>query len=361
MNKKFIALAVAAAAFGTTAQAVELYNNDGSTFSIGGHATVGVAGGDEDNFAVDEKSPRINMEATQDLGNGFTADVKGEWALNMLNGGENSFTTRLGYIGVSHADYGRLAAGTQWSPYYAAAGVADLPIAFANEFLYDNHGAFGTGRANGMVAYTNGFDFDNAGALNFGLAWQGDSSATAFEEVDGSGKPVSTTTVDVEDRFQVALGYEIVGLGLNYAYTGGDIKDGADKEKAESHVVSANYGTYGKGLYVAGVYADNKFMNNAPVATAGNTTATGLLEDSKAYEAILAYGLSNSLNLSINYEQVEDSKASETVYSTSAIQAEYDIHPRVRAFVAYQFDLQGSGEYKTDKDNQYAAGVRFFL
>lgn len=360
MNKKFIALAVAAAAFGTSAQAFELYNKDGSTFSIGGHATVGVAGGESEHFAVEEKSPRINMEATQDLGNGFTADVKAEWAMNMLNGGDNTFTTRLGYIGVSHDEYGRLAAGTQWSPYYAAAGVADLPIAFANDFLYDNHGAFGTARANSMVAYTNGFDFGNAGAFNFGLGWQGDSKATLGEDFDADGNSTNKETVNVEDRFQVALGYEIVGLGLNYAYTGGDITDGAIKEKAQSHVVSANYGTYGKGLYVAGVYADNKYMNFATVAT-GNTSSKGLLEDSKAYEAILAYGLSNSLNLSVNYEQVQDSKASETVYSTSAIQAEYDINPRVRAFVAYQFDLQGTGEYKEAKDNQYAAGVRFFL
>ncbi|MGR5286121.1 porin [Vibrio maritimus] len=347
MNKKFIALAVAAAAFGTTAQAVELYNNDGSTFSIGGHATVGVAGGDESHFAVDEKSPRINMEATQDLGNGFTADVKGEWALNMLNGGDNSFTTRLGYIGVSHADYGRLAAGTQWSPYYSAAGIADAPIAFANDFLYDNHGALGTGRADGLVAYTKGFEFGDAGALNVGLGWQG--SADLVDEDDNK---FGIT----DDRGQIALGYDIANFNVNYAYTGGDVRVNALTEKAQSHVVSAKYGQYGNGLFVAGVVAMNEYMNGASIS--GGALP---LEETRAYEAIVAYSLSNSLNLSVNYEAVNDEKKSDTVYATSAIQAEYDIHPRVRAFVAYQFDLQGSGEYKTDKDNQYAAGVRFFL
>ncbi|MBY6198324.1 porin [Vibrio hangzhouensis] len=347
MNKKFIALAVAAAAFGTTAQAVELYNKDGSTFSIGGHATVGVAGGDEDHFAVDEKSPRINMEATQDLGNGFTADVKGEWALNMLNGGDTSFKTRLGYIGVSHDDYGRVAAGTQWSPYYSAAGIADMPIAFANDFLYDNHGALGTGRADKMVAYTNGFDFANAGALNFGLGWQGSADIT-----NALGNKVGETA----DRGQVALGYDIAGFNVNYAYTGGDITISGATEKAQSHAVSAKYGQYGNGLYVAGVVAMNEYMNGGSVS--GNDMP---LEETRAYEAIVAYGLSNSLNLSVNYEAVSDEKKSDTIYATSAIQAEYDIHPRVRAFVAYQFDLQGTGDYKADKDNQYAAGVRFFL
>jgi predicted porin len=352
MNKNIIALAVAAAAFGTTAQAVELYNNDGSTFSIGGHATVGVAGGDEEHFAVDEKSPRINMEATQDLGNGFTADVKGEWALNMLNGGDNSFTTRLGYIGVSHDEYGRLAAGTQWSPYYSAAGIADQPIAFANDFLYNNHGAFGTGRADKLVAYTKGFDFADAGVLNVGLGWQGS------QDIKNNGVKTGMT----DDRGQVALGYDIAGFNVNYAYTGGDIQHTsiAGTKKAQSHVVSAKYGTYGNGLFVAGVYAMNDYMNYDDAVKPGYAN---LLEESRAYEAIVAYGLTNSLNLSINYESVTDEKLGETVYATSAIQAEYDIHPRVRAFVGYEFDLEGTGVYKVSnkKNNQYAAGVRFFL
>ncbi|GAM55932.1 outer membrane protein N, non-specific porin [Vibrio ishigakensis] len=42
MNKKIIALAVAAAAFGTQASAVELYNNDGTTFAVGGHVTAAI-------------------------------------------------------------------------------------------------------------------------------------------------------------------------------------------------------------------------------------------------------------------------------------------------------------------------------
>ncbi|MCV5754808.1 hypothetical protein OFN51_39010, partial [Escherichia coli] len=80
---------------------------------------------------VGTNSPRINISATQDLGNGFTADARGEWALNYLDGGEESFKTRLGYLGITHEVYGRAVGGTQWSPYYDVAGIADMPIAFA--------------------------------------------------------------------------------------------------------------------------------------------------------------------------------------------------------------------------------------
>ena len=43
MNKKLLALAVSGAVFGTQAVAVELYNEDGTTFSeVGGHVSVAV-------------------------------------------------------------------------------------------------------------------------------------------------------------------------------------------------------------------------------------------------------------------------------------------------------------------------------
>jgi predicted porin len=366
MNKKFIALAVAAAAFGTTAQAVELYNNDGTTFAIGGHFTVGLGDAESSAAGVNEVSPRINLEATQDLGNGWSADTKGEFQTNLLEGGETSFTTRLGYIGVSHEELGRVVVGTQWSPYSGAALVADQPIAFANDFAYDNQGALGTARADGMIAYTNAFDFDNAGAFNFGLGWQG---ASTIDNTDEESTPaISKGKFNVGQRAQVKLGYDVAGFGLNYAYSGGDISsaDAAQTldDKATSHVVSAKYGTYGEGLYIAGVYAMNDYMTSYDKGTNGLQ-----LDDTKAYEAILAYGLSNSLNLSINYEAVKydgdkvlgAGYQGETIYSTTAIQAEYDISSRIRTYAGYEFDLQGTGEFKEKRDNVWMAGVRFFL
>ncbi|MCW0469928.1 porin [Vibrio chagasii] len=152
--------------FGTRAVAVELYNEDGTTFSVGGHVSVAVGdvnGSDRQNNLTTSVLRLFlhypNFGATHELGNGFTADAGGEWALNMLNGGDESFTTRLGYVGVSHDDYGRAAVGTQWAPYYNVAGVADMPIAFANDFIYEDHGNLGTGRGEEMVSYSNALDF----------------------------------------------------------------------------------------------------------------------------------------------------------------------------------------------------------
>ncbi|MEZ9766247.1 porin [Vibrio breoganii] len=358
MNKKIIALAVAAAAFGTQASAVELYNQDGSTFSIGGHVSVSAKGnmGDVANNTngvttgysdgstdIIANSPRINFTATQDLGNGFTADARGEWALNYLDGGANTFTTRLGYIGVTHDDFGRAVAGTQWSPYYDIAGIADMPIAFANDFLYDNHGALGTGRAENMVSYRNDIQLGDNLSIFGGLGIQ--DSQTGFDS-----------------RGQVSLGANFADFMVGYSYNAGDRTDGlTTKEEAVSHALSAKYGSYGNGLYVAAVYTMNEYMHGTSNYNTGSTTGE-VLSDSDGIEFIAAYAFANSLNLSINYEAVEGNDKSVvdgTVYSQMAFQAEYNITPTFVTFAGYQLDL--GNDLNNKENDMWNVGVRYYL
>jgi predicted porin len=351
MNKKLLALAISGAVFGTQAVAVELYNEDGTAFSVGGHVSVNLNGSEKGDTDVGTNSPRINFNATQELGNGFTADAKGEWALNYLNGGDESFTTRLGYVGLTHDELGRAVAGTQWAPYYDVASATDMPIAFANDFLYDNHGALGTGRADKMASYRNGFDFGEAGELSFGLGWQGSNDVTTDTENVLGGVVVTTrSTVSYDDRIQATLGYSIAGVKLGYAFNTGDFKEGGVSKTAESHLVSAAYGSYGSGLYLAGIYASNENMNVG-------------LEESDAYELLAAYALANSLNLSVNYEVVEGEAtkgaATQTDREELALQAEYNFTSNVVGYTGYQFDLNDADNRKTD--DKWTIGARFYL
>ncbi|KDM92467.1 porin [Photobacterium galatheae] len=338
MNKKHLAIAVAAAFYGSQAVAVDLYNEGDTTFSVGGHVSVGLGGSEEGETEVKQVSPRINVSAAQDIGNGFVADAKGEWALNYLEGGEETFTTRLGYIGVTHKSYGRGVVGTQWSPYYDGAGIADLPIAFANDFLYDDQGPLGTARAERMISYRNTYSLNEAGTFSFGLGWQGTTT----------GETLTTNEIPAEydDRFQIALNYSIMGFGLNYAYNTGDVKTATLDDTALSHMFSANYGTYGDGLYVAVVYAMNEYMNNG-------------LEESIAIEGLLAYALPSSLNLSVNYESVEDDKNNDTIFSQMALQAEYNFTPSFVGFAGYQFDL--GNDINVPEDDMWIFGMRYYL
>ncbi|MGF1777713.1 porin [Vibrio nomapromontoriensis] len=367
MNKTLLALAVTAAAIGTQANALEVYNKEGTQMSIGGHATIGLTGAHAGKDArVTETSPRINIEVIQDIGHGFKADFKAEWAMNMLEGGKDTFKTRLGYIGLGHETYGRIAAGTQWSPYYMAAGVVDTPIGWSNDFLYDNHGFFGTARADKLAAYYNTIDFGDAGALTVGAGWQGANSVSETIQYNDSGDVVAPgeivdgtktqTWLSSQNRAQVAAGYTIAGFNANYAFNSGNITERGVAKLADSHLVSGKYGNFGSGLYVAATLASNKNMNSFD---------SKLIAETEAFDSILAYGLDMGLNLILKHEEMKDMQNDVRVKSGTSIQAEYTLSPRLRAYTGYNFDNQGETgstvDYRKRKDNQFIIGTRFYL
>ncbi|MBA5761534.1 porin [Vibrio sp. 404] len=345
MKMTNIAMAVATTFLASTsAFAAQVYSGDGSTLSVGGYVDVGVGEYGTDEVKVHQVSPRLNVEGKKEIGNGVTIDAKGEWAINYLEGGDTTFKTRLGYIGATHDQAGRLVVGTQWAPYYDVAGVADKPIAFGNSFLYaPGFNQLGSARAEKMVSYRNTLNVSEDVAFKIGLGWQGEQDVDSISASTGLGAVTYTRgRTEFDTRGQVAVSAEFAGFGLGYVYNGGDV----GTEKAKSHVVSANYGSYGKGLYAALVYGSNEYFFEG-------------LEESKQYEALLAYGLDNGLNISVNYEEVEDDKTNKTQYSESAVQLEYTIASGFVAFAAYQFDL--GNDLGEKEDDYWTVGARYFF
>jgi predicted porin len=330
MKMKALAVAVAALACGTQAFAAEVYNSDGTSLSIGGHVSVGVGEYYDEDVKVHQVSPRINVAGKKDIGNGVTVDAKGEWALKYLDGGDQTFSTRLGYIGATHEQLGRLVVGTQWTPYYDVAGVADLPIAFANDFLYSDYYELGSARGEKMVSYRKGFQFGDGFAFNLGLGWQGQN-----EDSDGN---------EYDDRGQIAISTEIAGFSLGYAYSAGDVDFGMKTEDATSHIISAKYGSYGSGLYAAVVYGMNEYFFEG-------------LEDTTQLEGLVAYGV-NDWTFSVNYEGVEDDDL-DTLYSEMALQAEYAVTPSFYTFAGYQIDL--GNDIDEDEDDYWTIGARYYF
>jgi len=338
MKMKNVAIAVATLV-GSQAFAAEIYNNDGTAISIGGHVSVNLNGSDQGETGIGSNSPRLNLAGLQDIGNGFVVEAKGEWGVNYLDGGEQSFTTRLGYIAVAHEEYGMLAAGTQWSPYYDVAGIADLPIAYANDFLFTDHGSLGTGRADRMLSYRKTFELGQDFAVNLGLGWQGKHNGV----LDIAGP--TDLLVEYDSRAQVALSTEIAGFGLGYAYSGGDVSFVSASENATSHIVSADYGEYGAGLYAALVYGMNKNFYMG-------------INKTRQVEGLLAYGV-NDWNFIVNYESVDNHSESKTIYSHAALQTEYAFTPSFLGFAGYQFDL--NNDYGTPDNDMWALGGRYYF
>ncbi|MFH0260368.1 porin [Vibrio barjaei] len=354
--KKLVLVAIIG--YSVPVSGMELKNPNIPSLFIGGHFSVGAIKGQTESLSINSLSPRINLVSIQSLTDTLWIEAKGEWGVNSL-GGSDSFATRLGYIALAHDSNGSIVFGKQWSPYYVAGGVADKPIAFANEFLYDNQGPLGTARADSMISYTNIYQFADFISFKFGFGWQG-ASVTSYTKDSGS----TEHSYDLGQRVQTLLAYEVSEVSINYAFSSGNISSATEElipeeEEASSHLFSVSYGQYGTGVYLAGVIALNSYMNSYNEQ---------LLSDTKAYEAILAYGLSNGLNVSLNSEWLlnESSTAQEfesgtVVYATAALQVEYDIDRRLRGYGGYQLDLQGTGSFKESKDNILMLGVRFFL
>ncbi|WP_162047913.1 porin [Vibrio taketomensis] len=329
MKMKNLAMAVATTFIASgSAYAAQVFSGDGTSLAIGGYVDVGVGEYGSTEVEVHQISPRLNIEGKKEIGNGVTVDAKGEWALDYLDGGDTSFTTRLGYIGATHEQAGRLVVGTQWSPYYDVAGVADKPIAFGNDFLYANQGNLGSARADRMVSYRNTLQVSDDVAFNIGVGWQGQQEST------------------YDTRGQIAISTEFAGFGLGYVYSGGDVTISGKDENAQSHMFAANFGNYGKGLFAALVYGSNEYFYNS-------------LKDTSQYEAIVAFGLDNGLNIIGTYEAVEDDKANDTQFSQTALQFEYTVAPGFVTFAAYQFDL--GNDIGAEENDQYTIGARYFF
>lgn len=133
MKKTLAALAVAAFAAGTvsTANAVEVYNQDGAKLEIGGSFRAYAGKTADASTTADKRSDlkndgsRINIKASQDLGNGlsafagyelrFGARTNTEGLENQRTSGSNfnNPSTRQLFAGLKYADIGALSFGRQ--------------------------------------------------------------------------------------------------------------------------------------------------------------------------------------------------------------------------------------------------------
>ncbi|USD36434.1 MULTISPECIES: porin [Ferrimonas] len=343
MKKSLLAVAVPAL-LAAQAQAVELYNDGVNSVSMGGYLAIQLddASGDAE---INDNSPRINFGFVNQLGNGYVLDAKLETSINLVEGGE-SFKSRLGYIGIGHDDYGRVSVGKQWSVYYDVALVTDYPYGFAADHLgiYSfgkDGGESGLGRADKALQYHNTLSLGNAGDLTLGLQWQGADNG-------------------LDDRMGGSLVYTIGEIRLGAAYYGGDV-DGsfdasssvqlADGESLEATIVSASYGTWGKGLYGAVAYMQGD-----------NVEAGYRFEgESEGFESMVSYGFENSTNL---YGQYRFVKSDEVI---AELGRKFDESQLITG-VGYNLSSNATvyGEYKfglgdDNDDNAFAIGIRYYM
>ncbi|OAN18094.1 hypothetical protein A3K86_04050 [Photobacterium jeanii] len=348
MNKKILALAVAALTTSSYTHAIEVYNDDTNTFSVGGRLAVSAQFADGDS-ELKNQSSRINFGFTHALESGWDVGAKAEWGYDALaNSGEGSHIfNRLGYITADKEGIGHFTIGKAWSIHYDVAGKTDLFWVFGGDTAgnYDgisgDGGIHGTGRADDVIQYRNNF-----GGFQVGLQYQFEGNGT-----DGNNKDWKR-----KGGYQAMAGYDFdFGLGLSGVYSETQFDD---RENAKIGNIVANYEN--NGLYLAANYSQsrNHQYEGDYVFSGAETTTHGAIKKATGVEVFGSYDIGN-FQLLGGYNQLSDDN-SDAKYAYATVGAAYFTGPIILA-TEYKIDTSsknGNGS-DADLDNVLALLVRY--
>lgn len=322
MKKQILALAVsgglAAAPMGAMA-APEVYglidiglesysDSDGVGGQIfQGLESVGGNSDDRDFTLSNGMQSRIGVRGSEELGVAdLTASYNMEFAVDVLNesggGTDSAVGTRLGWAALG-GDWGKVKVGSQWQALYEFGGW--------NTHRTDVHGYgsyyYTTGNLSNSLAY--GFRQDSAISYEYGSAW-GHSDPLAVQVTLGLGEgskdavlnnatasnPDGTTSISNEE------GLTSIQAAAQYSF---------DKRISVNAVYVKEFNSYEVG--------SNIDTGNGTVPTTDDFTEAGLNQEPSLINVGARWSVTDALELSANYTQVDlDNAADDKVDSFAA-------------------------------------------
>ena len=362
MNKKLIALAVAAVAASSSVHAVEVYNDGTNTFSVGGRLALSAKFSDGDS-SLNNQSSRINFGFTHALENGWDIGTRAEWAYNALansNDGSN-ISNRLGFISADNEDFGNFTLGKAWSVRYDVTGKTDRfwinggDTAGNYDGISGDGGVHGSGRADDVIQYRNNFN-----GLQVGLQYQ-------FQDTnlqrDAAGNVIGG--YDRDYGYQAMAGYEF-DLGAGILSLSGVYAETKFDDREDARVANAVISYETSAIYVAANYGE--FRNhqsettNAAFSksdfTSSSVTSNGMIKSATGYELFASYTF-DQFQLLGGYNLLEDDNSS-AKYAYSTIGAAYFVGPMVFA-TEYKIDTSSKTNVGADADldNVFAILARY--
>ncbi|MEZ7862198.1 MAG: porin [Aeromonadaceae bacterium] len=297
MKKTLLALAVPALLAASAANAATVYEKDGQKFEVTGRAQANYfnnAASDSNGSTV-QGSARLGLRGSSAINDTWSAIARGEWQIAAENSDkdkkkvydendhvigytdadEGQFTTRHLYAGFDGSQYGTLIAGQTDTAYYAVVAPTDIFNewgSYGNSYWGYRGGAanFG-GRQEGQIIYSNSF-----GGFRGGVSYR-----------------LAEDTENLDKSYAGNLGYDFgFGVGVTVAADQYDSQDGLADQSDWG--LSATYGTFGEGLYLAGVYTQSEIEQ------------AGIENTHKGYELAATYTLANSLGFLGGYNYTED-------------------------------------------------------
>ena len=303
MNKTLIALAVSATAMTAGVNAAEIYNQDGTTFAVGGRAQAVLSM--MDGNVADESFARVNLRGTTQLADGLYGI--GFYEAQQATDDTNAITVRYIYAGIG-GDFGLVTYGRN-----------DGALGVVTDFtdIMSHHGADGlfkidaADRTSNILTYAGQFD-NLALKASYRFADRDDTA-------DGGNNG--------NDGFSLSAIYNFAGTG--FAVGAGY----ADQDDADQFMLAASY-TMDE-LYFAAAFTDG--TNNAG-------------EDVTGYELAAKYTMGQTVfSTTYRYQEANDADATDAF----AVDATHFFKPNFRTYISYNFN-QMSGA-----DDELAIGLRY--
>ncbi|ROV60918.1 porin [Vibrio ponticus] len=347
MNKTLIALAVAATAIATGANAGEIYNQDGTSLEMGGRAEARLSL--QDGKAEDKSRVRLNFLGKTQITDGLygVGFYEGEFTTADNGGATDSdssdITNRYVYAGLGGA-FGEVTYGKNDGALGVITDFTDIMAYHGNSAAMKINVA---DRADNMVSYKGQFDnlgvkasyrFADRTELNAagGIAQPG-QDVVSYGDNDADGYSLSAI---------YALGDTGVKLGAGYAsqYSGAD--------EQNEYMLAASYAI--NDLYFATTFTDGQVQEKDG--------------DYRGYEFAAAYTLGQTVFTS-TYNNAETND--ETSADNIAIDASYYFKPNFRGYVSYNFNLISEGDKfgtagfsnvkatKAQAEDELALGLRY--
>lgn len=328
MNKKLIALAVAAASISSVANAAEVYSDETSSLAVGGRLEARAVFSDGD--VSDASRVRMNIAGKTDItdtiyGIGF---YEGEYTSSGSSADSGNVNNRHINAGIG-GDFGKVVFGKTDGSLGMLTDFTDIMSFHGNNA---GNKIAAADRTSNNLAYVGSFDIagDNL-TVKANYAFEG----------------VSDDNVEYGDGYSVGAMYVMdMGLGFGAGYGEQDRNTFNsiavdDTQKQAFGAISYTYGDF----YVSGLYQD-----------ARKTVVDGeTIDNSRGYEVAAAYTYGKTVFVA-TYNYLEDTDASgdaADLRDAIAVDATHYFNKNFRTYASYQFDL------RSDADDQFVLGARY--
>ncbi|MCL1140016.1 porin [Shewanella pneumatophori] len=335
MKKALALVPFTALAFTPASNAVEVFKDDKNVFEIGGYVDARVI----DTQGVTEVvngSSRINFAFTRDMSNDWKTYVKLEWGVNPFGNStisyssESNFETksgdflnnRLGYVGLSHDDYGSVSIGKQWGAWYDVVYNTNYGMVWdgnaSGTYTYNkSDGAInGVGRGDKVIQYRNSF-----GDLSVAIQMQLKNSVADIPD-DGSTNPNRLVQTEYDNTYGIGLTYQatdmlVLTLGGN---TGEPMATTASgrvlKETDYIYGAGISWGGWDQyGFYAAANVNANEYHDTDNLGR--------FLQDAVGLESLVSYYFDNNVKILASYNILEAGDEYEKVHQGDVFKRQF--------------------------------------